>query len=324
MPWLSTTSWPTRHVLQCPPGRWLLGVGALKRLDESHAEVESLHTSEFAGEASDGRIVGTSAVAADRRYQRVSRETGTMDAFVPARSLYTKVGFEPCPPFAEYTVNPYSACMTIDLAYAGRLGPRRLRYRRKRVRSADLPLVDAHRGRGGSDVAVDGRAKIIDRRPGLRSTMRPRCRAGTVMVRTISRRRARAPIAELAESVPTVADPGTAVGQEDPAGRIDPPSHPVNEGPAGRVRDLTLSASSTTWLGTPLQRNSGAVPLLSQVCSLGIPLPSSKSGLVRSMSLRCVARPLLGHCYHARGSRDTPNHASAFMLGAHRLPSGLQ
>ena len=96
----------------------LLGVGALKRLDETHAELKSMHTSEAArGEGGGQAMVDhLLAVAADRSYQRVSLETGTGDAFVPARSLYTKVGFEPCVPFGEYTVNPYSACMTIDLA----------------------------------------------------------------------------------------------------------------------------------------------------------------------------------------------------------------
>ena len=105
----------------------LLGVGALKRLDETHAELKSMHT----GEAARGQGVGRAmvhhllAVAADRRYQRVSLETGTMDAFAPARSLYTKAGFEPCAPFGEYTVNPHSACMAIDLAEAA--GGRRQR-----------------------------------------------------------------------------------------------------------------------------------------------------------------------------------------------------
>jgi putative acetyltransferase len=100
----------------------LLGVGALKRLDETHAELKSMHTSE----AARGHGVGWAmvahllAVAADRSYQRVSLETGTGNAFVPARALYTKVGFEPCAPFGEYTVNPHSACMTIDLAEAAR------------------------------------------------------------------------------------------------------------------------------------------------------------------------------------------------------------
>jgi len=96
----------------------VLGVGALKRLDDTHAELKSMHTSEAARDQGVGRAIVDHllAVAADRSYQRVSLETGTGDAFAPARSLYTKIGFEPCAPFGEYTVNPYSACMTIDLA----------------------------------------------------------------------------------------------------------------------------------------------------------------------------------------------------------------
>ena len=95
----------------------LLGVGALKQLDESHAELKSMHTSEAARGQGVGRAIVDHllAVAADRTYQRVSLETGTGAAFVPARSLYTKIGFKPCAPFGEYTVNPYSACMKIDL-----------------------------------------------------------------------------------------------------------------------------------------------------------------------------------------------------------------
>jgi putative acetyltransferase len=52
------------------------------------------------------------AVATDDDYARVSLETGTMEAFAPARSMYEKAGFQPCPPFGDYTA---SACMTILL-----------------------------------------------------------------------------------------------------------------------------------------------------------------------------------------------------------------
>jgi putative acetyltransferase len=95
----------------------LLGVGALKELDDSHAELKSMHTSMAARGQGIGRAMldHLLAVAADRNYDRVSLETGTMDVFAPARSLYAKVGFRPCEPFAEYTSNPYSTCMTIDL-----------------------------------------------------------------------------------------------------------------------------------------------------------------------------------------------------------------
>lgn len=95
----------------------LLGVGALKELDPSHGELKSMHTVETARAQGVGRAMVDHllSVAADRSYRRVSLETGAMDAYAPARSLYAKVGFRPCAPFGEYTANPYSRCMTIDL-----------------------------------------------------------------------------------------------------------------------------------------------------------------------------------------------------------------
>lgn len=93
----------------------LLGVGALRRLDEAHAELKSMHTTEPARGQGVGRAIVEHllTVAADRGFRRVSLETGTMDAFAPARALYAKVGFTECPPFGDYTVNPHSVCMTI-------------------------------------------------------------------------------------------------------------------------------------------------------------------------------------------------------------------
>jgi putative acetyltransferase len=97
----------------------LLGVGALKQLDETHGEIKSMHTSEAARGQGVGRAIVDHilSVAAERRYRKVSLETGATEEFVPARTLYLRSGFRPCPPFGRYTVNPYSACMTIDLGY---------------------------------------------------------------------------------------------------------------------------------------------------------------------------------------------------------------
>jgi len=103
----------------------LVEIGALKRLDDSHAEAKSMHTSEAARGQGVGRAMVDHllAVAAARSYQRVSLETGTMDAFAPARSLYTKVGFIPCEPFGEYTANPHSICMTMIIEPAAARRP---------------------------------------------------------------------------------------------------------------------------------------------------------------------------------------------------------
>jgi len=98
-------------------GGVLLGVGALKRLDDSHAEVKSMHTRRAIRRSGVGQamVLHLLAVATASNYERVSLETGTMDAFAPARAMYSKVGFVPCEPFGEYTDNPYSTCMTIVL-----------------------------------------------------------------------------------------------------------------------------------------------------------------------------------------------------------------
>jgi putative acetyltransferase len=95
----------------------VLGVGAVRRLDDSHAELKSMHVTLTARRQGIGRALldRLLAFAAEHGYSRVSLETGTMDVFDPARRMYSNVGFRPCEPFAEYTVNRYSACMTIEL-----------------------------------------------------------------------------------------------------------------------------------------------------------------------------------------------------------------
>lgn len=95
----------------------LVAVGALKQLDELHAELKSMHTIEDVRGQGVGRAMVDYllAVAAERGYERVSLETGVMDAFNPARSLYAKVGFRRCEPYGEYIGSPTSACMTIAI-----------------------------------------------------------------------------------------------------------------------------------------------------------------------------------------------------------------
>jgi len=81
----------------------------------------------FAGEVTPegvGRAVldHLLATAWARGYERVSLETGTMDAFAPARDLYTAAGFTMCAPFGDYTTNPHSVCMTLTLTADRRRG----------------------------------------------------------------------------------------------------------------------------------------------------------------------------------------------------------
>jgi putative acetyltransferase len=102
----------------------LLGVGALKHLDDEHAELKSMHTAHAARRQGVGRAVVEHllALARARGYRRVSLETGNLDVFAPARALYTTLGFRPCPPFGPYVTSRTSACMTIELG-GGQVSP---------------------------------------------------------------------------------------------------------------------------------------------------------------------------------------------------------
>ncbi|HET6817485.1 MAG TPA: GNAT family N-acetyltransferase [Mycobacteriales bacterium] len=95
----------------------LLAVGALRQLDATDAEIKSMHTSA----AARGRGIGRAMLmylldlARSRGCTRVSLETGTMDEFAAARSLYRSAGFADCEPFGDYRRSPYSVCMTTTL-----------------------------------------------------------------------------------------------------------------------------------------------------------------------------------------------------------------
>jgi len=98
-------------------GSELLGCGALKELDKRHGEIKSMRT------ATPHLRKGVAAAlmrhileeAARRAYRRLSLETGSMEAFAPARRLYAGFGFEPCGPFAGYADDPNSVFMTRKL-----------------------------------------------------------------------------------------------------------------------------------------------------------------------------------------------------------------
>ena len=95
----------------------LVGIGALKQLDAEHAELKSMHTaSEARGQGVARAMVNhLLAVARERGYRRVSLETGSTDAFEPARSLYASAGFERSGPYADYPDSPNSTFMTLRL-----------------------------------------------------------------------------------------------------------------------------------------------------------------------------------------------------------------
>ena len=98
-------------------GHELLGCGALKALDATHGEVKSMRTATARRRAGVGRAMleHIIAEARARSYARLSLETGSLDAFAPARRLYERFGFAYCAPFADYIDDPNSVFMTRTL-----------------------------------------------------------------------------------------------------------------------------------------------------------------------------------------------------------------
>jgi putative acetyltransferase len=95
----------------------LLGCGALKELDRKHGEIKSMRTPQAQRRKGAGRAILAHIieVARQRAYERLSLETGSTDAFKPAQKLYESFGFTTCGPFADYTDDPNSVFMTLQL-----------------------------------------------------------------------------------------------------------------------------------------------------------------------------------------------------------------
>lgn len=95
----------------------LLGCGALKELDSQHGEIKSMRTSNRYRRQGVAKALLTHILEEARRrdYKRLSLETGSHEAFAPARSLYAAFGFTACEPFADYSLDPYSVFMTCEL-----------------------------------------------------------------------------------------------------------------------------------------------------------------------------------------------------------------
>jgi putative acetyltransferase len=99
----------------------LLGCGALKDLGAEGGEIKSMRTTPSAR----GRGVATLMLlhvlgeAGRRGYRRLSLETGSQEFFAPARRLYLRHGFVVCGPFGDYTLDPNSVYLTLELEPSG-------------------------------------------------------------------------------------------------------------------------------------------------------------------------------------------------------------
>ena len=98
-------------------GGTVVGCGALKRLDASHAEVKSMRTRPARKRSGIASMLLEHIITEARRmgFTRLSLETGSAEFFAPARRLYQKFGFEYCEPFADYRPDPLSVFLTRTL-----------------------------------------------------------------------------------------------------------------------------------------------------------------------------------------------------------------
>lgn len=99
-------------------GEMVLGIGAVKRIDATHAEIKSMHVVAEARGRGLARVLLEHIMDEARAlgYRRLSLETGVEDVFAPARALYANAGFVQCPPFEGYWNDPHSYFMTRSLA----------------------------------------------------------------------------------------------------------------------------------------------------------------------------------------------------------------
>ncbi|WP_409292475.1 GNAT family N-acetyltransferase [Peribacillus sp. SCS-37] len=100
-------------------GSELLGCGALKELSPVHGEVKSMRTSSRHLRKGTAKRLLQHILdeCSNRGYKKVSLETGSMEAFAPARKLYENFGFRYCGPFAEYVEDPNSFFMEMELLH---------------------------------------------------------------------------------------------------------------------------------------------------------------------------------------------------------------
>ena len=92
----------------------LVGVGSMRKLADHHAELKSMHTLAKSRGLGIGKamVAHIEEFAKDNGVDRMSLETGTNEAFRPARELYKSLGYESCDAFGDYVLSEDNMCMT--------------------------------------------------------------------------------------------------------------------------------------------------------------------------------------------------------------------
>jgi putative acetyltransferase len=98
-------------------GDALMGIGALKRIDDNHAELKSMRTHPDHLRKGVARVLlgHLAAEAQAAGVTRLSLETGTAPMFDPANAMYELYGFMDCGAFGGYPASPHNRFMTLEL-----------------------------------------------------------------------------------------------------------------------------------------------------------------------------------------------------------------
>jgi putative acetyltransferase len=98
-------------------GDALLGMGALKAIDDRHAELKSMRTAPAHLRKGVARVLLDHLIAEARArgFARLSLETGTAPMFAPANAMYERYGFADCDAFGGYPASPHNRFMTMKL-----------------------------------------------------------------------------------------------------------------------------------------------------------------------------------------------------------------
>jgi putative acetyltransferase len=95
----------------------MVGCVALKEFGTLQGEIKSMHTiKELRGQGFARQLVEHLINDAKKRgLKTLWLETGKTEGFLPAQKLYESFGFKPCGPFGDYTLDPHSFYMTLEL-----------------------------------------------------------------------------------------------------------------------------------------------------------------------------------------------------------------
>ena len=95
----------------------LLGMGALRRLDAATGEIKSMRTAPGQERRGVARAMLAHLVAQARAaaLAELKLETGSNDAFAPARALYEGFGFRPTAAFGDYVSTDFNRCYALRL-----------------------------------------------------------------------------------------------------------------------------------------------------------------------------------------------------------------